>query len=149
MGRIDTDPASSDLAQTVVKAVRYYTIKDDGLKQPWRGNVWLNPPYVADSVPKFLKKLLGEIKAGRTKQVILLVNNCTETKWFQLAVKHCQAVCFPPRIAFWQPDGSDPTRPIQAQVLVYFGKRPLVFKRHFKQFGWGFINGINVWQHEK
>ena len=27
------------------KAKRFYTIDDDGLSQPWDGQVWCNPPY--------------------------------------------------------------------------------------------------------
>lgn len=41
---ISLDPASSKLANTVVKARRIYTIKDNGYAKRWRGNVLLNPP---------------------------------------------------------------------------------------------------------
>ncbi len=34
-GTIDLDPASSKLANTVVKAKRIYTINDDGVSKPW------------------------------------------------------------------------------------------------------------------
>ena len=45
MGDIDLDPATSKRAQRTVKAAKYYTAKQDGLLQPWSGNVFLNPPY--------------------------------------------------------------------------------------------------------
>ena len=45
MGSIDLDVASCEEANRVVKASRYFTVKDDGLSQKWEGNVWCNPPY--------------------------------------------------------------------------------------------------------
>ena len=44
LGRIDLDPASCALANQTVRAGRYYSKEDDGLQQPWFGNVYLNPP---------------------------------------------------------------------------------------------------------
>lgn len=41
-GRFTLDVAA---AEHNAKAPAFYTIKDDGLTQPWRGNVWCNPPY--------------------------------------------------------------------------------------------------------
>ena len=42
MGNIDLDPASSVVANLSVQADQFYTQTDDGLAQPWFGNVWLN-----------------------------------------------------------------------------------------------------------
>ena len=46
MGEIDLDPATSAEANETVLAAEFYTETDDGLKKPWRGRVWLNPPCV-------------------------------------------------------------------------------------------------------
>lgn len=45
-GHFDFDPASDDLANTVVKARQYATEHDGlgGFGHSWRGCIWLNPP---------------------------------------------------------------------------------------------------------
>ncbi|WP_438028961.1 hypothetical protein [Sorangium sp. So ce233] len=44
LGRIELDPASCELANTVVRAERIYTEADNGLELPWSGAVFCNPP---------------------------------------------------------------------------------------------------------
>jgi len=85
LGEIDLDPASSKIAQKTVKAKRYYTVEQDGLSKPWAGRVFLNPPYTAELVDRFVQRLVTGHLAGDITAAILLVNNATETKWFQLA----------------------------------------------------------------
>jgi hypothetical protein len=46
LGDIELDPASCADANETVKAKRYFTIEDDGLRQPWAAaTLFLNPPY--------------------------------------------------------------------------------------------------------
>ena len=45
MGGIDLDPASCAIANETVKASRFYDIRQNGLKRPWFGRIWLNPPF--------------------------------------------------------------------------------------------------------
>ena len=46
LGSIELDPASSDKAQEIVRAKRYFTVEDNGLNQSWKAEtVFLNPPY--------------------------------------------------------------------------------------------------------
>jgi hypothetical protein len=58
MGTIDVDPASCEMAQKIVKATTFFTVKDDGLNKEWIGNIWLNPPYHRGLGPKFIDKLV-------------------------------------------------------------------------------------------
>ncbi len=44
LGSIDLDPASSEEANQIVKATRFFTCEDNGFTRPWSGRVFLNPP---------------------------------------------------------------------------------------------------------
>lgn len=121
VGKIDLDPASCEEANAVVKAKRFYSIDDDGLRKKWTGSVWLNPPYAAGVVETFIAKLINEIDSGNTTSAALLVNNATETRWFQMALNRCNACCFlASRIKFWKP-GKSTNTPLQGQCVLYFG----------------------------
>ncbi len=134
MGNIDLDPASSDKANEVVQAKRYYTAEDDGLLQDWYGNVWLNPPYSSELIMKFTEKLIEELPI--MSQALVLVNNATETEWFSKLVNKASAVCFPrSRVKFYMPDGTVGA-PLQGQALLYFGVEPMRFIEVFKAKGW-------------
>lgn len=135
MGFIDTDPCSCEAANEVVRAETFYTEEQDGLQKEWHGCVYVNPPYGDGTVEEFAVKLLLELDAGRATQAIFLVNNCTETKWFQSLVSHAAAVCFPcGRISFWSPDRASKT-PLQGQAILYFGTNGKRFKRVFSGIG--------------
>ena len=134
MGSIDTDPASNDIANKVVKAEKYYTIETDGLSHDWHGNVWMNPPYSSDLITKFIEKLKEQ--RGNYEQAIILVNNATETQWFYEIVKIASAVCFPKsRVKFYMPDGKTGA-PLQGQAVLYVGDNTEKFISAFGGIGW-------------
>lgn len=139
MGSIDTDPASSDIANKIVGANQYYTIETNGLDKDWIGNVWLNPPYSSDLIDKFIDKLVLEVDNGNTKQAIVLVNNATETGWFGKIVKKASAICFPKsRVKFYMPDGKTGA-PLQGQAVLYIGSEYRRFLDAYSAIGWGCI----------
>jgi ParB family chromosome partitioning protein len=136
LGSIDLDPASSPVAQRFVKAKKFLTINEDGLASEWRGKVWLNPPYAAGLVEKFVAKLCGHLESGDVSAAVLLTNNATETKWFQGAIGRASALCFKEgRIKFLDEEGEEANTPLQGQVFVYFGGEPQRFCGAFKEFG--------------
>jgi ParB family chromosome partitioning protein len=133
MGSIDCDPASNELAQQTVKVSVYFTPKIDGLKQTWKGNIFLNPPYSQPEITQFIDKLISEIQNGN--QAILLTNDNTDTAWFHKAAKASSAVCFMRgRINFLKADGSK-SSPTNGQAFFYFGNKPALFKKYFREFG--------------
>ena len=135
MGSIDVDPASSQIANTIVQAATYYTVADDGRNKDWTGNVFMNPPYAHPLIDEFTNKLISEIQSGNTKQAIVLVNNATETKWFQSLANKAAAVCFPQsRLKFWSPEKASAT-PLQGQAFLYFGNDIKAFRSEFEKYG--------------
>ena len=135
MGSIDLDPASCDMAQTVVKADVYLTKAENGLAQRWiRENVWVNPPY-SNPAP-WVAKVLREFDSTGpfTKQAVVLVNNATETEWFQSLLKRFPVCMLNKRIAFWRHDQSGITAR-QGQAIFYLGPNVGAFINEFETFG--------------
>jgi len=135
MERIDLDPASTEMANEKIKAAKIYTIETDGLTQKWEGRIFLNPPYASDLIGRFAEKLIKEIRAKHTEAAVVLVNNATETKWFQSLLGMAEAVCFPAgRVRFWNPR-NEKAAPLQGQAVFYFGKHKETFVQAFEGFG--------------
>ena len=135
MGSIDTDPASSEKANETVGATTFYTVEDDGLTKAWTGNVWMNPPYSSELIAKFIEKIISE--RSNYKQAIVLVNNATDTAWFQDLASIGTAACFPRgRIKFNTPEKEVKGTPLQGQAIIYIGTMPEVFLHEFRTVGW-------------
>jgi uncharacterized protein (DUF1501 family) len=92
LGKIETDPASSEIAQKTVQAATYFDEKMDGLSQEWRETVWLNPPF--SRTAEFLEKLHLEIDHGNVTSAIILVNANTSSGWWHQTLENSAAVLF-------------------------------------------------------
>lgn len=133
MGTIDLDPASNDFANETVRATTYYTEETDGLAQKWFGNIWMNPPYSTALLSRFAEKLAEE----DFTQAIILVNNATETGWFETMISKASAIVFHKgRIRFVKRDGAHGA-PLQGQAFIYYGDNVEQFINVFGKFGWG------------
>lgn len=134
LGAIDLDPASCEVANTVVQASQIYTEADNGLEQPWRGRVFMNPPYRHPDVQRFCEKFAQHAQADDI-QGIALVNNTTDTQAFRTLAAVGTAFCFPSiRLSFWKPD-RDLNPAMQGQVIVYTGPDREAFCRRFADIG--------------
>jgi hypothetical protein len=136
MGGIDTDPASCAQANATVKADKYYDSKADGLTKKWHGRVFMNPPYAQPLIANFAKAVAAKFSNKEITEAIVLVNNATETEWFDCMVKFASAVCFPrARVKFVNKDGKLGA-PLQGQAILYFGNKADKFIKQFNTFGW-------------
>lgn len=136
LGEIDLDPASTETANSIVGATKIFTEEDNGLLQGWGGRVWMNPPYASPLIRAFCAKLAAHYEQDDVTEAIVLVNNATETQWFNLLISVASAVCFPQgRVKFWAVDKEAAT-PLQGQAVIYIGRKPLAFKAAFAHLGW-------------
>jgi phage N-6-adenine-methyltransferase len=142
MGGIDLDPASSEAANETVGAATYFTADDDGLTQPWAGRVWMNPPYAQPLCDRFCARLAREFASRSVTEACVLVNNGTETAWFQEMATQASAICFPRgRVKFRHGSGKDSASPLQGQAVLYLGPNADGFRSEFLRFGFAVIRG--------
>jgi hypothetical protein len=125
LGDFDLDPASP-ITRPWDTAKRHFNIMDDGLKQPWEGRVWLNPPYGAEA-GKWLARLAAHPGGG-----IAMIFARTETQvWFEHIWPVAHAVLFlKGRVAFLDSRGRLGTSAAGApSALVAYGKPDAVILR--------------------
>jgi phage N-6-adenine-methyltransferase len=89
---------------TTTKCERFFTKRDDGLKKPWFGIVWLNPPY-SDPAPWCKKAVVYARSGGR---VIALLPAWTDAPWFHDYVSLGRITFLQRRVAFVGAGGSAP-----------------------------------------
>jgi ParB family chromosome partitioning protein len=137
LGQIDLDPASCAEANAIVQAKRFYTIKDDGLRQAWKGTIWLNPPY-GKSAPKFVEKLAVEYRSGAvTAACLLLALHHMTSRWFGVLAEFTPSACLPAGRLVFTNSQTDRRRsaPRHSSVILGIGVDPALFRRVFAPFG--------------
>jgi len=135
MGAIDCDPASNAFANKNVKADTFYTVEDNGLEKKWHGRVWMNPPYARGICAQFCDAVVRKFEDKEIEQACVLVNNATDTKWFQRLAKASTAVCIlRGRVKFLDRNGRR-GHPLQGQWVLYFGPSSVAFAEAFSGAG--------------
>ena len=75
-GPFDLDPCATT---ENAKCPKFFAAADDGLKQPWGGRVFMNPPY-GRQIGKWVEKAYQESRNGCL--VVCLLPSRTDTRWF-------------------------------------------------------------------
>lgn len=83
----DTDPCSPHDMESAVPALTKYTVFDDGLKKPWSGRVWLNPPY-GPQTGEWMRRLIAHGNG------IAMVFSRTDALWCQEAMRAAAGLLF-------------------------------------------------------
>jgi phage N-6-adenine-methyltransferase len=97
------------------KCERYYSKQEDGLKQPWTGVCWCNPPYGRD-IGCWVEKAWQCSKEGRATVVCLLPAR-TDTRWWHEFVCEAKEVRFlKGRLKF---GGQENSAPFPSAVVVF------------------------------
>lgn len=101
------------------KCVKFYTIEDDGLKQPWApyGKVFVNPPY--SKVKNWVKKSFDESKLLKELDdvIVLLIPARTDTTWWHdYVAKAAQIYFLKGRVKFGDAKNS---APFPSAVVVF------------------------------
>ena len=116
----DLDPAhpGRDNPYCVVPTREIFTKADDGLRQPWHGSVWLNPPFGGRR---------GQVPWLRTffahSNGIAIVAARTSADWFhEVVVPNAELLLFPNgKTKFHRPDGTIGKEPGTGIVLIGAG----------------------------
>lgn len=136
MGSIDLDPFSSDHAQQTIRAARYLTKAENALVAEWPigRTLWANPPYGRE-MASCVNRIVDEFDRSWTEGIIL-VNNATETVWFQSLAQMAVSMCmFAKRIEFVHPDGNPIEHNTRGQIAIYIGENPDAFTQQFHRLG--------------
>jgi hypothetical protein len=118
LGPFDLDPCAP-INRPWDMATRHFTVRDDGLSQPWSGRVWLNPPFGSET-GKWTNRL------DRHGNGIALVPASTDAKWFHQTVWGGASVrgllFLKGRLSFFHANGSQAKNNNgKAIVLVAYG----------------------------
>ena len=98
------------------KCKNFYTPEMDGLSQPWKGNVWCNPPYGRE-IGQWVKRAYISTKSGWANLVVMLLQARTDTRWFHEYIYGKSEIRFVPgRLKF---GNSKNSAPFPSMVVIF------------------------------
>lgn len=86
LGRFDLDPCSP-IDRPWPTAEKHYTVLDNGLRRPWEGRVWLNPPY--SNAGPWLRRL-----AEHGDGMALIFARTETSAWHEHVWPHASGILF-------------------------------------------------------
>jgi len=163
LGEIDLDPASHREANRIVRARRFYTEKGNGLRRPWFGRVFINPP--GGHVAPFWYRLMVAIAAREITAAIWIgysLEQLQTLQGYEVRSPIQFPICIPDRrIPFVESSAKrelrrlalveenrgrrreghelkpwkEAAQPSHANYITYIGRAPARFARVFGAFG--------------
>ena len=132
MGGIDLDPATCAQAQAWIQADQFYT--ERGLEQPWKGRLFVNPPYGrTGNKRRWSQHLIAAHDSGSVTAAVLVVTAAMNDLWFNPLLAY--PICFPKgRVKFISASPSKQS-PGHSTAVVYLGKDEQAFVDRFQVFG--------------
>lgn len=130
---ISLDPCSPTIPNVI--AEKHYTKEDNGLKKPWIGNIFLNPPY-GRAINLWIDKLINEWNQENTKSAILLIHVKTDTKWWAKIAEIMSCWCsISGRVKFISPDGKRHMAGTFPSTLILLTKSENIKNKFIEMFG--------------
>jgi phage N-6-adenine-methyltransferase len=105
-----------DVCATIVnaKCSNFYSPKNDGLSQSWRGVVWMNPPY-GRGINQWVKKAFESSQQGC--KCVCLVPVRSDTRWWHdYVMKASEIRLLTRRLSF---EGANNKAPFPAAIVVF------------------------------
>lgn len=139
MGSITFDPASCELANTViVRAKHFIGLPNDGLVASWHGNVWVNWPYGRKANKEWATKVVDEYYENHAVTAVCAITWLSgSSEWFQQMMAWSTAYCILSKrpkfidAATMQPMGSA----MKDGIVWYFGNQGHLFVNMFGKYG--------------
>jgi hypothetical protein len=116
LGPFDIDPCAAENQPWNVAPVAY-TIRDNGLIQPWIGRAWVNPPF-GKGLERWVIKL-----AEHDNGLAIIPVRSTDTRWFHERIwASAKAICFlRGRVKYYSLNGDQGMSCPHASVVIAYG----------------------------